>query len=120
MPGTRRSSSGMLRAPLARISSRPSTVMLPGTSAGACFSLVALSTVGSSGGASVRAGAARAVMHRAEPATRERREIPDIWASVFQCAHGNDPSRFFHHRFAVIVDEHILSAVYTVSRNLHE
>src|SRR5690606_11104676 len=50
MPGTNRSSSGMLRAPLARISSRSSTVMLPGTSDGACFSRVALSTVGSSRG----------------------------------------------------------------------
>src|SRR3546814_1012765 len=46
MPGTRRSSSLMSRAPLALINSLSSTVMLPGTAAGDCFRRVAVHTWG--------------------------------------------------------------------------
>ncbi|MNY63658.1 hypothetical protein D3C86_2006500 [compost metagenome] len=47
IPGTRRSSSLMSRAPLAWIKALSITVMLPGTAAGDCFRRVAVSTCGS-------------------------------------------------------------------------
>src|SRR5690606_23757176 len=124
MPGTSRRISGILRAPLARISSLSSTVMLPGTSAGACFRRVALSTVGSSSGSrlSAQRGWAVSPRHRVSSAAAVGEEGVGMAVSglVTQCWHGNGTNRVFHHRFAIIAYEHILLAVQQTKRNLHK
>src|SRR5690606_41504476 len=115
--------SGRLRAPLARISSLSSTVMLPGTSAGACFRRVALSTVGSSSGSrlSAQRGWAVSPRHRVSSAAAVGEAGVGMGGSglASHCWPGNGTLRLFHHRFALIVDEHILLAREPSNTHLH-